>query len=93
MIKYVIDIPKDFEDYEWEIESKGFISIDVKFDDKIFNINFYDEVRLNQTIVDDLGSNGFFFEKNLVVISKVNLKEIKVFLDSIEGTRYINYLK
>jgi len=93
MMNYVIEIPEDFEDYEWEIESKGFLNINVKLDDKIFNINFYDRVRLNQTIEDDMGSGGFFFEKNLVVLEKVNLKEVKMFLDSIEGTGYTDYLK
>ncbi|MGB8809287.1 MAG: hypothetical protein WCD17_07975 [Acinetobacter calcoaceticus] len=89
MKKYIIKIEKDFSDYAWEIESKGFFEVDIQIFDKIYTFNFYDPIRLNQTIEDDLNSNQYFFYENLVVLPKVNLRNIEKFIEDIIDTPYL----
>lgn len=89
MKKYIIKIEKDFSDYAWEIELKGCFEVDIQIFDKIYTFNFYDPIRLNQTIEDDLNSNQYFFYENLVVLPKVNLRNIEKFIEDIIDTPYL----
>lgn len=63
MENYILNLSDDFSEYAWEIESKGCFEVDIKIFDKIYTFNFYDPIRLNQTIEDDLNSNQYFFMK------------------------------
>lgn len=89
MKKYIIKIEKNFSEYAWEIESKGCFEVDIKIFDKIYTFNFYDPIRLNQTIEDDLNLNQYFFYENMVVLPKVNLRNIEKFIENIISTPYL----
>lgn len=89
MKKYIIKIEKDFSDYAWEIELKGCFEVDIQIFDKLYTFNFYDPIRLKQTIEDDLRSNQYFFYENMVVLPKVNLRNIEKFIEDIIDTPYL----
>lgn len=72
MSVFSLNFPDDFSDYEWEVESKGYFgNVELEFDQKKYFISFYDRTRLMQEINDEIGSNGLFFENNLIVLEKV----------------------
>lgn len=49
MVDYVLKLPVDFDDYAWEVESKGwFGEAVVVAQGKRYKLNFYDPVRLTQ---------------------------------------------
>ena len=89
MKKYIIKIEKDFSDCAWEVELKGCLEVDIQIFDKLYTFNFYDLIRLNQTIEDDLNSNQYFFYENMVVLPKVNLRNIEKFIEDIIDTPYL----
>lgn len=89
MKNYSIKLPADFNEYAWEIESKGCLEIDIEIYGNVYTFNFYDPVRLNQTIQDDLDSHQFFFYENMVVIPSVNIKNIEYFINDIINTPYL----
>lgn len=89
MKNYIINLSDDFCEYTWEIELKGCFEVDIKIFDKIYTFNFYDPIRLNQTIENDLNSNQYFFCENLVVLPKVNLRNIEKFIEDIIDTPYL----
>jgi hypothetical protein len=64
--------PDDFDDYAWEVESKGwFDGVTVEWNGASIRPVFYDPVRLSQAISDELAGGLFFRESNLVVIENV----------------------
>lgn len=89
MKNYILNLSDDFSEYAWEVESKGCFEVDIKIFDKIYTFNFYDPIRLNQTIEDDLSLNQYFFYENMVVLPKVNLRNIEKFIEDIIDTPYL----
>lgn len=89
MKNYILNLSDDFSEYAWEVESKGCFEVDIKIFDKIYTFNFYDLIRLNQTIEDDLNLNQYFFYENMVVLPKVNLRNIEKFIEDIIDTPYL----
>ena len=89
MKNYKIKLPDDFNEYAWEIESKGCLEIDIEIYANVYTFNFYDPVRLNQTIQDDWDSNQYFFYENMVVIPSVNIENIESFIKNIINTPYL----
>jgi len=89
MKNYILNLSDDFSEYAWEVESKGCFEVDIKIFDKIYTFNFYDPIRLNQTIEDDLNLNQYFFYENMVVLPKVNLRNIEKFIEDIIDTPYL----
>lgn len=69
-------LPKDFNDYEWEIESKGWY--DAKIISEIAEdvVSFYDPIRLQQDVEDSLLEFGVFFGKNIFIVNSVNRKNM-----------------
>jgi hypothetical protein len=61
MSNTLLELPADFDDYEWEVEAKGWFSeARMIVAGKRYRLNFYDAVRLAQTIQDDLQGGGVF---------------------------------
>jgi len=89
MKNYILNLSDDFSDYAWEVESKGCLEVDIQIFDKLYTFNFYDPIRLNQSIEDDLNSNQYFFYENMVVLPKVNLRNIEKFIEDIIDTPYL----
>ena len=78
MSSYELSFPKDFDDYEWELESKGWFSdITMKVGDVNYRLNFYDSARLSQDIDDELLAHEAFFEENLIIVKVVNRLHIE----------------
>jgi len=72
MSSFTLVLPEDFQDYAWEVEAKGWFSLaKLSASGKSYRLNFYDGVRLQQTIEDGLERGGVFFEPNLVVVSSL----------------------
>lgn len=89
MKDYNIKLPDDFYEYAWEIELKGCFEIDVQIAGNVYTFNFYDPIRLNQTVEDDLHSSQYFFYENMVILPRVNIENIKKFIEDVIDTPYI----
>ncbi|MFG3597427.1 hypothetical protein [Bradyrhizobium sp. RDI18] len=59
---FSLDLPADFADYEWEVETKGwFCEARIIVSGKRYRLNFYDPVRLGQEIESELQRGGALF--------------------------------
>ena len=69
---YTIKYPEGYvEDnyYQFEIEAKGYLQdVILSFLDKNYKLIFYDPIRLEQDIQEDLKIHRCFFESNLIVV-------------------------
>ena len=90
MAKYQILLPDDIDEIEWLIEAKGCFRLDVEIETEIYEFNFYDSVRLIQTMNDYLDCNTYFFEQNLVILQMVNIVNMRAFIEQIIDTVEIN---
>lgn len=78
MNKYTLKWPADFENYSWQIESKGwFVGLEIIVGEKVLRPTFYDPVRLSQDVAEEITSDGFFTEPCLIVINKVTQESIE----------------
>ncbi|EEF58378.1 hypothetical protein Cflav_PD6121 [Pedosphaera parvula Ellin514] len=78
MKQYTLKWPDDFEDYAWQIESKGwFVGLEIIIDGKTLKPIFYDPARLSQDILEEISSAGFFVESFLIVIQQVTRETIE----------------
>lgn len=72
-------LPYDLTEQDlFEISHKGWLSAEVEtIDGRRFPVNFFDLVRLEQTIIDTLQQNvPCFTEPGIVVVPKVTLESI-----------------
>jgi len=93
MTKFSLHLPQDFDDHEWEVESKGWYQgAYLMIEKKMYKLIFYDPARLAQDIAYDIKNNCIFFEKNLVVISIVNKKNMEMAVKFLMDTKQINML-
>jgi hypothetical protein len=78
MYDFELSLPADFNDYEWEVTSKGcFSEAFLTVAGLRYRLNFYDAARLGQEIESAMESGVMFFEPNLVVIKKVDRVKIE----------------
>ena len=70
---YIIKWPDGFDDYAWEIQSKGwFNGLEILVNGRIIKLTFYDGVRLLQDINEEIGGSGYYCpESSLIVLEKV----------------------
>jgi hypothetical protein len=69
MNTYEVIFPNDFEEYAWELESKGwFDGVIIKSEGKEYKLNFYDPSRLAEDIQEEIDSCSAYFISNLIVI-------------------------
>lgn len=67
-----IIFPPGFEDYEWEVEAKGWLpGVVAVIQGRRYALTVYDPVRLIQDIDDALKDGGVFLERNLVIVASV----------------------
>ncbi|WP_442767129.1 hypothetical protein [Acinetobacter bohemicus] len=90
MAKYQILLPDDIDEIEWLIEATGCFRLDVEIETEIYEFNFYDSVRLIQTMNDCLDCNTYFFEQNLMILPMVNIVNMRAFIEQIIDTVEIN---
>jgi hypothetical protein len=89
-----VEFPEGFDDYAWEVESKGWLQgVIVIIDNHRYSLTFYDPVRLRQDVEAELNSAPAFFEPNLVIVPAVTRKHIESAVDVIAKTgRYLDLL-
>ncbi len=79
--QYSLNLPKGF--LEPESALKGWLEVCVIVGSKSYDLSFYDQTRLMQSIDSELtAEQPFFVDKNIVVIPEVNLKNMH---NAIEG--------
>jgi hypothetical protein len=94
MVEYELILPPDFDDYAWEVESKGWFSgAVVKFSGKKYSLNFYDSSRLSQEIADELSAHPMFVEDNLVVLESIDRSHMEKAVESLARSGKYNCLK
>lgn len=94
MENYIINSPDDFQDYDWEYEVKGCLEVDVTIFDNSYTFNFYDVRRIYNVEDTSFFGSNCFYDKNLVLLSIVNLATIKAFLNKIvEKNEYLNFIR
>lgn len=74
---YKIDFGDEFDQHASETEAKGWFDARVRVDGSEITISFYDPVRLAQEVEGALDRAGLFFERNLMVIPKVNRQNME----------------
>ena len=78
MSSCLLVLPADFDEYEWEVKSKGwFAEARLNVSGKRYRLNFYDPVRLGQEVDDELQRGRVFFEPNLVIVQSVTRSEME----------------
>jgi len=93
-INYELELPSDFTDYEWEVESKGwFDNVGLSFNGKRYKLSFYDPARLNQEAEDEIYSSSYFFEQNLIVIRSVNAKNMRTAIENLISAGQVTQLR
>lgn len=71
-------LPPDFDDYGWEVESKGvFFAAEVEFEDGAFGVTFYDPTRLAQDLEAELGSDAQVSFARVVVVERVTVENME----------------
>lgn len=72
MTTFSLVFPQGYEDYAWEVESKGwFGEATLSYSGKNYRLNFYDPTRLAQEMDSEIQRGGIFFERNLVIVKSV----------------------
>jgi hypothetical protein len=91
---YKLIFPYDFDDYAWEVESKGcFDGVQLEYQGKIYKLNFYDPIRLAQEIADELIAQNVFIEDNLLVIKSVDRLNIQNAIEFLINSEKLCLLK
>jgi hypothetical protein len=78
MTAYELKWPADFDEYAWEVESKGWFSdVTISARGRSIKPAFYDPSRLEQEIADEIADQGLFSERDLIVLEKVTKANIE----------------
>ena len=69
MTDFKIEFPPGYEDYAWEVESKGWLQgVRATIAGRRYRLTFYEPTRLAQDLRDELARSTVFFEQNLLVV-------------------------
>jgi len=95
MIDYKLELPDDFNDYAWEVESKGWFSGAIAvLGGCRYRVAFYDPTRLSQDIEDELDENVAFLERNLLVIKSVDRNNMEKAIEFLaKSGKYIDMVE
>ncbi|MVO18481.1 hypothetical protein [Parasedimentitalea huanghaiensis] len=77
-----VKYPEDFDDYAWELSSKGCFEVQAVVDGETINVNFYDKYRLQQDteLSEELGEN--FLAENIIVVDVVDRERMDAAIKS-----------
>lgn len=94
---YTIKYPEGYvEDsyFQFEVEAKGYLqNVTLRFLTRDYKLIFYDPVRLEQDILEDLKIKKSFFASNLIVVESVNIEHINnAIIDMIKNEDIIHLL-
>ncbi|OYN87509.1 hypothetical protein [Parenemella sanctibonifatiensis] len=74
MTRHLI-MPPDFLDFCWELEYKGYFSVEVVLpSDRIVPVEFYDHARLAQELREHRDAGTPFFARRIAVVESVDLE-------------------
>lgn len=77
MSNVTLEFPPGFEDYDWEVEAKGWLpGVVVVMEERRYTLTVYDPARLAQDVADALKEGKAFLEPNLVVVPSVTRESI-----------------
>ena len=95
MIDYSLELPDDFDDYAWEVESKGWFSGAIAlFGGSRYRVVFYDLARLSQDIEEELDESAAFLERNLLVVKTVDRNNMEKAIEFVAKTeRYVDMVE
>lgn len=84
---FQISFDCDFDDElnKFEIQSKGYLYgtiLKINYGNK-YQINFYDSTRFKQDVDDELKTDSFFYEGNVVLIEKVTKAKVLTAINDI----------
>ncbi|WP_369371825.1 hypothetical protein AB1046_00485 [Promicromonospora sp. Populi] len=69
---YQVRFPDDFDDYAWEVESKGVFWEAVVYNEgRSFAVTFYDKERLAQDLAEDVGPGRSAVLSRVIVVEHV----------------------
>lgn len=76
---YTLTFGDDFDEFERDWIDKGWYSqARVEFEGRLYELDIYDPVRLQQQVLDGISSAaGFFVETNLIVVAQVDRSHIE----------------
>jgi len=78
MKEHSLNFPQEYEEYEKEVESKGwFGDATLTYLGRRYRLNFYDPIRLAQEIESETQSGRIFFEPNLVIVRSVTRPDME----------------
>lgn len=78
MVDYTLVWPVDFDDYSWELESKGwFAGLEIIVATEVLRPTFYDPVSLAQDVAAEMSSSKVFAESCVVVVDRVTRSSIE----------------
>ena len=73
-----LEFPPGFEDYEWEVEAKGWLQgVVAVVDGRRYPLTFYDQTRLSQDVEEEIKRGPGFFEPNVIVVRSVTREHIE----------------
>jgi hypothetical protein len=87
MSNITLQFPPGFEDYDWEVEAKGWLpGVVAVIEDRRYTLTVYDSARLAQDVDDVLKEGRAFFEPNLVVVASVTRESVASAIQEIVQT-------
>lgn len=93
MSNVILQFPPGLEDYDWEVEAKGWLpGVVAVIDDRRYTLTVYDPARLAQDVEDVLKEGGAFLEPNLVVVASVTRESIASAIQEIVQTGRVVHL-
>ena len=92
-IRYTLVIDDSLEAGVWN--TKGFFPGSIlSVEEKKYELVFYDVVRIRQEIESEVSENGFFIEKNLIVVSDINRSEMEKAVEFIVNSgQYLTFVE
>ena len=90
---FLIRFPPDFDDYGWEVQSKGwFDGADVVWEGAVMRVTFYDPVRLAEEIDEEVAASRTPAFRNLIVVPVVTREAMEHAVRALVGTGEIDRL-
>jgi hypothetical protein len=87
MTNISLEFPPGFDDYEWEVEAKGwFPGVVAVIEGRRYTLTVYDPARLAEDVGDAVRGGGVFLERNLVVVASVTRKNNVSALEEVAQT-------
>ncbi len=91
---YEFLLPEDFDDEALILESKGWARVVLALDIGLkYSLTFIDPARLSQDVDDELISQGYYFESNLVVVSAITRQNIETVVVKIIESKIYEAMK